>query len=449
MKNIACFMAKELTVTEFNNLVGSVVEFSDCLSSVSVVGEISKLTRSQAGHIYIELKDKDSVISCNLFRNQAMKVNFELKEGMKIVVFGSASYYRKGGKLGFTVESITPYGKGELQKKLEELTAKLLKEGLFDEKRKREIPRYPKTIGVVTSATGAVIKDIIDTTARRFPVDILLAPAIVQGEDAPSSIISGIKLLNSMDVDVIIVGRGGGSKEDLSAFNDEGVVRAICDSKVPVISAVGHATDKSLADMAADKYAETPTAAAMIATPDKQDEKKIVKNLWTRAGRSLEGVIEKMKSRYDRTNAKLSPNGAKLKINTLRERNDYLTHRIDSEMKNKLLTDRNRLEKSTAILDPRRAREILNQKIMQFDNITYSADRNIKEKIDSNASRLQTVSALLDGINPMKVLERGYSIVTDMNGNVMTSVSKMKKGMQIRIKLKDGNAEGEIKEVKE
>lgn len=442
-------MPEELTVSEFNQRVNSLVMYSDSIRNIFIVGEISGLKPpNYAGHMYFRMKDSDSVVNCSLFRNAVSRLDFQLAEGMKVVAFGSASYYAKGGSFGFIIDTMKPYGKGELQKKLEELTAKLLKEGVFDAERKREPPRYPRTIGVVTSATGAVIEDIIKTTARRFPVDILLAPAVVQGDDAPSSIVNGIKQLNEVGVDVIIVGRGGGSKEDLSAFNDENVVRAIYESKVPVISAVGHATDKSLTDMAADKYAETPTAAAMIATPDMEDERRYAENLMARAGRSLEGTLERMKSRFDNAYSRLSPNSAITMIGSLRNRQNDLSGRMDSVMNDMLFRYAGRLQKTALRLDPEKAKEMLNQKLMHFDRLSESMDKTISASIEAERNRLLTISALLDGINPLKVMERGYSIVTDGDGNIVTSISKISKGMAVTIKMKDGEAEGEIKGVK-
>ena len=441
-------MAEELTVTQFNERVSSIVIHSGQLNDISIIGEISGAKRSTAGHIYFDLKDNDSLVHCTLFRFAASRIRIDIKDGMKVVAFGSASYYSKGGTFNFNVESLTLYGKGEAQKRLEELTAKLLKEGLFEAERKRTPPRYPRTIGVVTSPTGAVIRDIIDTTARRYPVNILLAPAIVQGDDAPITIVSGIKALNEMDVDVIIVGRGGGSKEDLSAFNSEIVVRAVVESKVPVISAVGHATDKSLTDMAADRYAETPTAAAMIATPDRMDEARNITNLMIRASRSLRNMIGSMRARFEGVDKRLSPRNARSLVSQCRSDLDYLTLRLDVGLKKKIDYERARFDVLDSKLDPSRLRDRLNQDMMHMDNLSERVDRSITEVLKERKNRLSSMEGMLNGLDPNRVLDRGYSMIMDANGDVITSMEHVSVGDDVTIRMRDGKAIAKVKEVR-
>ncbi len=441
-------MAEELTVTQFNERVGSLVSNTDSIRNLSVVGEISGITRSSAGHVYFSLKDKDSAVRCTLFRFAFSRIGFELKEGMKVVAFGGASYYVKGGSFGFNIESMAPYGKGDLQKKLEELTAKLLAEGLFDADRKREVPRYPRVIGVVTSPTGAVIKDIIDTTARRFPVDILLAPSTVQGDDAPKSIISGIERLNAVQVDVIIVGRGGGSKEDLSAFNDEGVVRAVASSKVPVISAVGHATDKTLVDRAADRYAETPTAAAMIATPDALDEGRNVSNLILRAKGSIDRTLGRMKARFEYAEAVLSPKRAEVQITSMGNKLDRLAVNSDNMIRDMLSSYGLRLDRLEHKLEPKYMMEGIHQNMMSLDDVSSRCDRAIDDCIEAKSNKLERFDGKLSGLDPTAVLGRGYTMIKDRDGKVITSISMIDVDDEVTIMMKDGRAVATVKEVK-
>lgn len=440
--------ADAITVTEFNKLVSSLVTYTDSIRNLSLVGEISGLSQGPTGHVYFSLKDAESVIKCTLFKGAASRVKFPLRNGIKVTAFGSASYYIKGGSFGFNIESLAEFGKGEQQIALEKLTAQLLAEGLFDPERKRAIPLYPKTIGVVTSPKGAVIKDIIDTTARRYPVDILLSPATVQGEDAPKSIVHAIELLNEQNVDVIIVGRGGGSAEDLSAFNDESVVRAVSTCNVPVISAVGHATDKSLTDRAADKYAETPTAAAMLATPDREDEMRNLSSLWVRCNRSLGSVVDRMKLRFDSLDKRLSPRNAKDAVAVYSGKLDGLSKRMGTGMNMTMLHCRSRLQTYDVKLNPERLRERLNQQIMTAEDLSATMDRAITAEIDSKRNSLDRLSAKLDGLDPNKVLARGYCLIRDSSGDVVTSADQLFVGTDITVTMRDGSAVAKVKEVR-
>ncbi len=436
-----------LSVTEFNQRVNTIVTGSDSIRDIAIEGEISQISQSAAGHIYLGLKDANSAITCTLFRGAAMRVRLKLEKGMKVVVFGSSSYYLKGGQINFNIESMALAGKGEQQIALEKLTAQLLAEGLFDEERKRPIPRYPHTIGVVTSPKGAVIKDIIDTTARRYPVDILLSPATVQGEDAPKSIVRAIKLLEQQDIDLMIVGRGGGSNDDLSAFNDESVVRAIVECRVPVISAVGHATNKSLSDRAADKYAETPTAAAMIATPDRVEENRGIRSMWIRMDNALSSVVERMKARFDMLDHRLSPRNAKAAVDVYESKFRNASDRMDSLIDRKLMSLRNQFNTYDSKLDPKRLSERVNQFSMNLDDLSDTMDRILKNSMEMKRRDLESVSMKMEGLNPNNVLARGYSFVRDSQGNVVTSVKDLFPGTDVTIAMRDGSALAKIKEL--
>ncbi|MDR0778683.1 MAG: exodeoxyribonuclease VII large subunit, partial [Methanomassiliicoccaceae archaeon] len=275
-------MSAVISVSEFNERAKAVLSSSTSLNDVWVSGEISNLTKHTSGHYYFTLKDQKSEIRCTLFRSARNSLQFEPAESMKVAAFGSAEIYTAKGSFQFNVTAMRRSGIGDMYLALEELKKKLRAEGLFDESRKRKIPKYPITVGVVTSPTGAVIHDIIRVAEKRFPVNILLAPVLVQGEGAAASISNGIRLMNTQDVDVMIVGRGGGSAEDLWAFNEEVVARAIISSRIPVISAVGHETDFTVADMVADVRAPTPSAAAEMALPDIPSELRNLDNIMIR-----------------------------------------------------------------------------------------------------------------------------------------------------------------------
>ncbi len=264
-------MVKPVSVSQLNGYVKRILATDPILSNVSVVGELTNLTRHSSGHWYFSLKDETSTIRCFLPRDRVLKLRFELEEGMKIIAYGAVSVYERGGSYSLNIRDLDVEGEGDLKKAFDLLMKKLSAEGLFDESRKKPLPYFPKRIGVVTSPTGAAIRDIITTVKRRNPlIDILLYPCLVQGPDAAQSIADGISFLNknNPELELLIVGRGGGSAEDLWCFNEELVARAIAASAIPIISAVGHEVDYLISDYAADCRAATPTAAAEIATPN-------------------------------------------------------------------------------------------------------------------------------------------------------------------------------------
>ena len=264
-------MSETITVTQLNTRVKDMITSSPAVRDVWVEGEISNLKKYPSGHYYMTLKDAGSEIRAVLFANSRFRVDFEPKDNMKVSAFGRVDMYVPRGQYQFIIDTMRKSGLGDLFLRYEALKRKLEAEGLFDQARKRPLPKYPRRIGVVTSQTGAVIHDIITTSATRFPADIILAPAQVQGDGAAQTIVAGMELLNRHGVDVIIVGRGGGSLEDLWPFNEEMVARAIARSKAPVVSAVGHETDFTIADFVADARAPTPTGAAAIILRDRSE----------------------------------------------------------------------------------------------------------------------------------------------------------------------------------
>ena len=262
--------AEALSVSDVNKYIKMLFSADDVLSSVAIRGEISNFKRHSSGHLYFTLKDSGGEIAAVMFRADASRLPFVPADGMRIVAYGSVDVYERSGRYQVYVRSMVADGVGAMAEAYERLRRKLEAEGLFDESRKRPIPKYPQCIGVITAPTGAAIRDILNITGRRYPqAKILIYPSLVQGADAPASLCAGLGLLCAHgECDVIIIGRGGGSIEDLWGFNDEAVVRAVAASSIPVISAVGHETDFTLCDFAADKRAPTPSAAAEIATPD-------------------------------------------------------------------------------------------------------------------------------------------------------------------------------------
>ncbi|MCQ2086046.1 MAG: exodeoxyribonuclease VII large subunit [archaeon] len=438
-----------LTVSQFNRRVYTIISSNDTVRELAVVGEISKVSRSPSGHVYIDLKDSESVVKCTLFKGPASRLKFIPRDGMKVTVYGDASYYVKGGSLNFNIFAMEEYGKGDAQRALEELTSKLRGEGLFDDARKKPIPKYPRTIGVVTSHTGAVIKDIMDTVARRgYPVNILLSPSTVQGDTAPASIVAAIQLLAQQDIDVLIIGRGGGSKEDLIAFNSESVVRAVALCEVPVISAVGHATDKSLCDLAADKYAETPTAAAMIATPDANNELRNLDDLSSSMSKSLLNIITRIRSKFDVIDSKLSLTGAGRIIQEYRVRLDAMNTRLNSSLTMKSVNTRNSYNSLGFRIETIKLIDKIQNGRRALETILYRANSKIVSQIESIKSQLSVQSAVLDSLSLEKTLLKGFSLVTDSEDNILSSVSHIRIGSVLFIKMGDGTVVAEVKELR-
>ena len=385
-----------ISVTELNSLIKEYFDLNPVFTSLYVKGEISNFKKHSSGHCYFSLKDEKSVIKAVMFKFNAYNLQFEPENGMKVILNARLSSYERDGVYQLYVNEMQPDGIGALHIKFEKLKEKLSKEGLFDERYKKQIPRFPKTIGVVTSPTGAAIRDIINVLKRRWKnVDIIIYPAQVQGEDAYLSIISGIKYFNENKVDVIIIGRGGGSVEDLWCFNEEEVAREIFKSTVPLISAVGHETDYTISDFVADLRAPTPSAAAELSVP------------------SVYEVIEFINSSEKRMYL------------SLLKKIEFLNDKI------------NMYKNSNVLKHPERILEKYQQDVSNFSDkllLTYSdAISKFKERYIKNV-------ALLDGLSPLKVLKRGYTFVEDDNGKVLDSVKNIISEDIINLKFADGKA---------
>jgi exodeoxyribonuclease VII large subunit len=327
-----------------------------------------------------------------------------LETGMAVEVHGYISVYEAGGQYQLYVDAIRMAGEGLLFQEFIRLKAMLEAEGLFDPERKRELPAFPKKIGIVTSPTGAALQDMLNTLQGRFPlVEVVLAPAVVQGEEAPPKIVQAIRQLNQLlDVDVILVARGGGSMEDLWAFNDERVVRAIAESRIPVVTGIGHETDTTLSDYAADLRAPTPTGAAVLVTPDKDD---LLAN--------LAGLQTELDDVFDR--------------------------KIRQQRQNLLST-----QSQLNFLSP--INRILNNQ-QRLDEVILRMGRVFDHRISLNGSRLGGLSARLNALNPMQVLQRGYAIVSDENGKIVSSVTDVEAGKKVSARLIDGILDTEVKQI--
>ena len=391
------------SVFQVNTYIHNMFHEDYLLSDVSVSGEISNLKFHTSGHIYFTLKDDKSAISCAIFRQSAQKLNIALKDGDKIVASGSISNYVQNGSVTFNVTKVEYEGVGDLTKKFEELKQRLAEQGLFDKEFKKPIPKFPKTIGIVTAPTGAAIRDIISVSKRRNPyISLILFPALVQGEGASESIVKGIETLEKANVDVIIVGRGGGSLEDLWAFNEEEVAYAIFQCSIPVISAVGHEIDFTISDFTADLRAATPSAAAELAVPDI---------------RQTIADIDDLKESLDKG--------------------------FDRVLKNKL----HKLAVYEAKLNALSPVNKLNKQKVIAESYNNKLDLLIKKIIKEKKAELETLSERLKGVSPLERLKAGMAYVTDASGKRVVGVEGLSDNDKVKLTMKDGYAFAIIEKV--
>ena len=387
-------MSSIYTVGQINQYIKNMFSQDYLLHSLSVRGEVSNLTYHSSGHIYFTLKDKLGVISCVMFAGNRRGLSFSLKEGMQVVVTGKVDVYERDGRYQLYASSIAKDGMGELYERFIRLKEELEDMGLFAPEYKKPLPGAPKVIGVVTAPTGAAIRDIISVAKGRDPyVQIILYPAIVQGEAAPASIVRGIHMLEQKQVDVMIVGRGGGSLEDLWAFNEREVAQAIFDCQIPVISAVGHETDTTIADFVADVRAETPTAAATLATVDRVREDERLARCKQALDRAMSRSIEVRRSSLKSAQAILSAKSPANRITSYRHRAAIISDRLEAGM---------------------------------------------KKAIDDRRNRLALIASGLDGVSPLLKFSQGYSYTETADGRCVNSVDRVKTGDEIGIYVKDG-----------
>ena len=390
---------KTLTVSEVNNYLKRIVDNDFIMNNLSVKGEVSNLKFHSSGHIYFSLKDGESKINCVMFKSDAVNLNFPLENGMEVGIRARLSLYIKEGNYQLYCREISNLGIGELFEKFEKMKKELKEEGLFETGYKRKIPEFPRRIGVITSPTGAAVRDIIQVIRRRNSlVDIVVYPAKVQGLAAEKTLIDGMQYFNNKDnVDTIIIGRGGGSIEELWAFNDKELAYEIFNSKIPTISAVGHETDFTIADFVCDIRASTPSVAAELSVKVVSEEKSKIDGLKSILERNIQRIIE---------------------IESMN-----LTH----------------ISKVLEANHPSRVVELERKKI---NGIEKELQKLIKSKIEKEKEKINTCNKLLSSMNPLNVLDRGFSIVSNKKGTVLNSVSDLSKTTEINIKMSDGEAKG-------
>lgn len=389
---------KIATVSQINGYVKKILDHNIILNNVWIKGEISNFKHHYSGHLYITLKDEGGVLKAVMFRSSAQSLNFEPSDGMKVLARGRISVYEAGGAYQLYIEEMIPDGVGELYIAYEQLKKQLEEEGLFSPEHKKPIPQFPKRVGVVTASTGAAVRDIINVITRRYPMaEIVIYPAQVQGTGAAQSVVRAIEYFNATkEVDTLIVGRGGGSIEDLWAFNEEITARAIYASEIPIISAVGHETDFTIADFVADLRAPTPSAAAEIAVPSMIELRNRINTDRNRISQNVVGRIESSRLLLKR-----------FKMKTPKDRIDDYNLKLDSLLK--------------------------------------SMGNSLKMKTMTLRKQFSEQTAKLDALSPLQTLSRGYSIPTTEDGTVIRSAEEMKKGMEFTLRLKDGSRECIVK----
>ena len=384
-----------ITVTDLNKYIKNKIDGDEMLNNVLVKGEISNFKNHYTGHMYFTLKDENSLIKCVMFKSYTTHLSFMPKDGMKVMVLGSVAVFERDGIYQIYAKAMKEDGLGSLYTAYEELKKKLEQEGLFAESHKKKIPFMPKTIGVLTSNTGAVIRDIIIVSTRRNPgVHIRLYPVPVQGPGAAEKIAEGIKFMNENKLaDVLIIGRGGGSLEDLWPFNEEIVARAIYDSELPIISAVGHETDFTIADFVADLRAPTPSAAAELAVANIDDVRETLKLYNNRYKVALKKKIELMRLSYEKCMARPAYKNPTQKIN---------------------------------------------EQYMVIDMKVKALQNSMMLKLKEAKTSFVKETAKLDSLSPLKTLTRGYSIVTEQDGKIIKSVNDLNSGEKVNLRLSDG-----------
>ncbi len=397
-------MDNALTVTQLNDYINSLLAKDPLLYNLHVQGEISGFKKHSSGHLYFSIKDENAVIRCVMFKSSALSLRFVPKDGTHIVVEGYVALYQRDGQVQLYVQSMQKEGEGELYKRYLQLKANLEDLGYFAEERKRPIPFLPKCVGIVTSSSGAALHDVLQIIRRRYPkMDVELCPVQVQGELAAKSIADGIRQMNrASNASVLIVGRGGGSIEDLWAFNEPEVASAIYESRLPVISAVGHETDFSIADFVADLRAPTPSAAAELCTPE-----------YTSLIIRTDMLIERLS------------NISKRSLSSKKERLELLMHaRGLSIVAHRLKDNKNNIDNSM-------------QKLRQAASIQL---KMLRANLDNLQKRHEALS-------PWSILDRGFALINDEKGKVLFSISELKNGMDVQVQMRDGNAKALIQRI--
>ena len=438
-----------IKISELNNYIKSILDNNSFLNKVYLKGEISNFKNHTRGHLYFTLKDETSKLNAVMFQNNTKKLSFTPEDGMNVLVTGRISVYEASGSYQIYVEEMQLDGIGNLYIEFEKLKEKLLKEGLFKKEHKKEIPKYPQRIGVITADTGAAVRDIMSTIKRRYPLcEVILFPTLVQGEFAAPNIVKQIETADNYHCDTLIVGRGGGSIEDLWAFNEETVARAIYNCNTPIISAVGHEPDFTIADFVADLRAPTPTGAAEMAVPTIKDINNLLNQYKLRLNKNIKTLVNnKFIAWFNLKNSFILKNPITL-YETKEQKLDKLLDKLNQYVINILDNKKYCLDKNINNLKLINPVSIINNNFNLISNLRINLNNIMDKRIIKENNNLNYLINTLKLVNPLNILSNGYSLVKKDN-QVIKSVKDIKIKDKLNIVLYEGEIEAEVKEIKE
>lgn len=435
------------SVSEVTLHIKQVIETQ--IEALYVVGEISNFVHHSSGHIYFNLKDDNATIRCAFFRNQNYQLDFTPQDGDQVVCFGRISVFEKSGQYQLIVSTMFPYGKGTLLQRFEQLKLKLKQEGLFDIEHKKPLPKYPELIGIITSPTGAALQDILNILERRYPCGVEVYPSLMQGNDAPKQVITGLEYFNSSQaVDLIIIARGGGSQEDLFCFNDEQLARKIYASELPVVSAIGHEIDFTIADFVADLRAPTPSAAVELVTPNQSDLRADLNSRQRSYQSALENALNRLHKSIQRYQIRIIQDNPEKLWQRLQQRFDsvvtemrQLPDLIDKYKQAFALLNRDFIHSFTTA-----SRELFSDQKHRMELVMVNLSYAVKNRLQDCRYQLKMHARSLDELSPLKVLNRGYSFVRKQ-GKIIRSVRVISPGEELELVLSDGTARVKTEEI--
>ncbi|EEJ8657956.1 exodeoxyribonuclease VII large subunit [Salmonella enterica subsp. enterica] len=435
------------TVSRLNQTVRLLLEQE--MGQVWISGEISNFTQPASGHWYFTLKDDTAQVRCAMFRNSNRRVTFRPQHGQQVLVRANITLYEPRGDYQIIAESMQPAGEGLLQQKYEQLKAKLQAEGLFDQQHKQQLPSPAHCVGVITSKTGAALHDILHVLKRRDPsLPVIIYPTAVQGDDAPGQIVRAIELANARgECDVLIVGRGGGSLEDLWSFNDERVARAIFASRIPVVSAVGHETDVTIADFVADLRAPTPSAAAEIVSRNQQELLRQIQSAQQRLGMAMDYYLANRSRRFTQIFHRLQQQHPQLRLARQQTALERLRQRMGFALEARIKQATQRQQRVSQRLSQQNPQPRIHRAQSRIQQLEYRLTENIRSRLSEQRERFGNAVTHLEAVSPLATLARGYTVSTITDGKVLKKIKQVKAGDIMTTRLEDGWLESEVKSV--